>query len=408
MLLGQVLRTLLQAIYFVLIARSLGADGYGAFVGVCALVAILSPFVGLGRGDLLIKHVARNPENFSGYWGKALIVTLISGSILLIVALGVSSLFFPANIPSSLVFVVAVADLFFGRVLDITGQAFQAFHRLEKTALILIVPNVLRTVAIAVLSISVQAATPLQWGYLYLMTSGISALIGMWLVHHELGVPVFTLSGLKAELTEGLYFSVSLSATGIYNDIDKAMLTRFSTLDATGIYSAAYRIIDVSFTPIRSLLNATYASFFKHGEAGVRGSLGFARTLFPIAGGYGLISGLLLILAAPLLPYVLGAEYSDTASALRWLAPLPFMKAVHYFAADTLTGAGFQGIRTAIQVGLAFFNVGINLWLIPAYSWRGAAWASIVSDGLLALLMCLVLVHVIKKSRLSEKRDLIP
>jgi O-antigen/teichoic acid export membrane protein len=35
-------------------------------------------------------------------------------------------------------------------------------------------------------------------------------------------------------------------------------------------------------------------------------------------------------------------------------------------------------------VGVAIFNVLINLWLIPAYSWRGAAWSSIASDGLLA------------------------
>jgi hypothetical protein len=26
----------------------------------------------------------------------------------------------------------------------------------------------------------------------------------------------------------------------------------------------------------------------------------------------------------------------------------------------------------------------VNLWIIPLYSWRGAAWASVASDGLLA------------------------
>jgi hypothetical protein len=32
---------------------------------------------------------------------------------------------------------------------------------------------------------------------------------------------------------------------------------------------------------------------------------------------------------------------------------------------------------------VAAFNVLINLWIIPAYSWRGAAWSSIASDTLL-------------------------
>ena len=85
------------------------------------------------------------------------------------------------------------------------------------------------------------------------------------------------------------------------------------------------------------------------------------------------------------MPFVLGPEYSRAVEALRWLAILPLLKAMHYFLADTLTGAGYQAVRTCIQAGVGAFNILINLWLIPAYSWRGAAWASIASDGLLLI-----------------------
>ncbi len=40
----------------------------------------------------------------------------------------------------------------------------------------------------------------------------------------------------------------------------------------------------------------------------------------------------------------------------------------------------------------AVVNVSLNLWLIPLYSWRGAAWASVVTDGLLALLVWCVVI----------------
>ena len=63
---------------------------------------------------------------------------------------------------------------------------------------------------------------------------------------------------------------------------------------------------------------------------------------------------------------------------------------MHYFAADSLTGAGMQGIRTAVQVGIAILNVLLNLWLIPLYSWRGAAWSSLASDAMLAAGLWLV------------------
>jgi len=60
------------------------------------------------------------------------------------------------------------------------------------------------------------------------------------------------------------------------------------------------------------------------------------------------------------------------------------LKVVHTFLSDALSGAGNQGLRSLIQLGVAVFNVLINLWMIPAYSWRGAAWSSIASDALLA------------------------
>jgi O-antigen/teichoic acid export membrane protein len=136
---------------------------------------------------------------------------------------------------------------------------------------------------------------------------------------------------------------------------------------------------------VRSLSAAAYARFFQHGASGISGSLNFAKRILPIAGIYGLSAGIGLLLFAPVIPYVLGDEYAGAIEALRWLAPLLFLKAMHGFAADALTGAGFQGVRSAMQATIAVFNVLVNLWLIPLYSWRGAVWSSWASDGLLML-----------------------
>lgn len=398
MLLGQGVGMVVQALYFILIARSLRSQGYGAFIGVVSLVGILAPFAGLGTGNLLIKKVARDEDSFSRCWGNALLMVLISGIALLIVVLSISRVVFPAAVPFSLVFVIAVSDLFFSRVLGISEQAFQAFQRLDRTALVQAFPSVFKLIAIAGLIICVETPTVLQWGYLYLMSTVASTLIGVWLVNKELGAPIFTLAEMKAEIMEGFYFSVSHSARGVNNDIDKTMLARFSTLEATGTYGAAYRIMAVAFTPILSLLFAAYARFFQHGARGINGSLGFAKKIFPVAGGYGFVVGILLVIMSPLLPHILGVEYSDTANALRLLAPLPFLKAVQFFAGDALTGAGFQGLRSGLQVIVALFNFAINLWLIPSYGWHGAAWASIASDGLLAVLTCLFLVSLSRRT----------
>jgi O-antigen/teichoic acid export membrane protein len=92
-----------------------------------------------------------------------------------------------------------------------------------------------------------------------------------------------------------------------------------------------------------------------------------------------------LYLVAPVLPGILGDGYRDAIVAVRWLAILPLLKAIHYFGADALTGAGHQGYRTVVQVSIAVVNVALNLWLIPLHSWRGAAVATLVSDALMGV-----------------------
>ena len=165
------------------------------------------------------------------------------------------------------------------------------------------------------------------------------------------------------------------------------MLARMVTLDAAGIYAAAYRIIDVAFSPVRSMLFATFPRFFHHGSKGIEASSTYGQRLIRPAAFYSLAAAAAMLLGAPLLPHVLGPQFARTAEALRWLSLLPLLKSFHYFTADALTGAGFQGLRTLVQMSVAAFNVILNLWVIPAWGWRGAAWSSLASDSLLAVLM---------------------
>jgi O-antigen/teichoic acid export membrane protein len=94
---------------------------------------------------------------------------------------------------------------------------------------------------------------------------------------------------------------------------------------------------------------------------------------------------ILLCLSAPLLPIVLGSNYAQTAEALRWLALIPVLRSVHIFLADSLSGTGFQSLRSVIQVAIAVINIALNLIVLPKYGWLGASWTSLASDGLLLL-----------------------
>jgi O-antigen/teichoic acid export membrane protein len=382
---GQVLRAGVQAVYFVLIARALGSRDYGAYVGVLAVVAIAAPFASLGSGNLLIKHVARAPHTFARHWGTALATTLLAGTILLGLVTIIARFWLPASVSPRLVLAVGAADLLFVRLVEISAQAYQAHQRLSRTALLQLFPSCLRLLAATFLVAVTPASTALEWGTLYLVSAVVAAGVAVVLVNRELGKPELDVRHLGSELREGAFFSVSLSAQSSTNDIDKAMLARLATLEATGIYAAAYRLVDVAFVPVRSLLFAAYARFFQHGVQGVRATARFARRLLSLGACYGLFAAAALYLLAPALPAILGDEYREAIAAVRWLAVLPLLKAVHYFGADALTGAGYQGVRTMVLVSIAAINVFLNVWLIPLYSWRGAAVATVASDGLLGV-----------------------
>jgi len=383
MILGRGVGLVIQAAYFVEIARSLGATNYGAFVSVVALVGIVWPFASVGGNNLLIKNVARDKSSFPIYWGRAFTTTLAFGSLLILAVLLASRFLLPHQIPLLLVLLVAASDILALNILTVASQAFQAFERLGWTAVLSVLMNAARLTAAVVLIAAVPHPTALQWGYSYFSSSVFVACVSSFIVWKKLGAPNFNWRRPPAELREGFWFSTAQSAQTIYNDIDKTMLARFGTLDATGIYGAAYRLIDVSFVPVSALLYSAYPNFFRAGADGIASSLRYAKPLIARAVGYASIVCAAILLCAGVVPFVLGSEYSRAVEALRWLAVLPLLKAMHYFLADTLTGAGYQAVRTCIQAGVGAFNILINLWLIPAYSWRGAAWASIASDGLL-------------------------
>jgi O-antigen/teichoic acid export membrane protein len=408
MMVGQGFKLVVQALYFVIIARSLGAQNYGAFVGVVGLVGILVPFATMGSGFLLIKNVARDKTQFRKSFGSALSTTTMSAAFSFAVVLGITHFLFPAAIPVGLIMMVAVADLFFTSIATICAQAFLAFERLKGTAVITVLQSVLRLAAAAILTTVKRNPTALDWGEFYLLSTSMVALTAFILVLARLGAPAFSFAHKIAEIREGFYFSATQSAETIYNDIDKSMLARLSTLEATGIYGAAYRLIDVSFAPVTSVLAAAFPNFFRIGADGIPATLRYVRPLILRALAYGTVVAVVFLAGAGVVPRVLGSEYRSTAEALRWLAVLPLLKAVYRFLADTLTGAGYQALRTAICAGVAVFNVGINMWIIPAYSWRGAAWSSIASD---ALLLCAfgtaVFVLVRRSQHLASRAKLV-
>jgi len=241
MVLGQGLRLGISVLYFTVIARSLGTQNYGAFVAVVSLVAIVFPFGALGSGILLIKNVSRDQSLFGVYWCRGLLTTTVASSALLLVTVALARFILPTEIPFLLVLLVSASDLIGMSLIWIAGQAFQAFERLNWTAIIHVLISATRLIGALIVVQIHPHPTALQWGCFYSCSTATVVIASLALVTVKLGLPHFAWPRSKAELREGFYFSASLCAQTVYNDIDKTMLASLSTLEATGIYGAAYQ-----------------------------------------------------------------------------------------------------------------------------------------------------------------------
>lgn len=385
MTLGFAGRTGVQVVYFIILARILKPEAYGVYAGSLALVYALMPFVSWGTGNILIKQVSRYPKCFEEYWGMALNVTLISAVLMLIVSVLIGALLLSLNIAWSLVLPIAIGSFFGDNVALLSGQAFQAHQRLSRTSIITVIMACFRLASVLILLILPISKSSENWAVLFMVSGLLPAVAGLILVKRELGWGPLSLKPMFGKWREGFYFAIGLSSQGTYNDIDKTLLVRLASGAAAGVYSAAYRMMDCAFIPVLAMIYAGYPRFFQEGDKGIKKASKYAFRLLPWAAGWGLLAGLALPLLALLVPLILGMEYAETSRVLLWLAPIPLFRAFHNLAADMLTGSGFQGLRSGVQIGIAFLNLGLNLWLIPNYGWLGAAWSSLVSDGLLVV-----------------------
>ena len=379
---------LFQALYFLLMGRMLGAREYGAFVGVVALINVLSQFSSLGMEMVLLRTIARDRAAFATTWSRALTVSAAGFVVLLLAVVAYGHFFLPPSLRQLLPY-LALSDALFGKLTQLASRALQGADLARWSAKLLALTNAARAGAAALLFLwaagSHAHVSVLLWVRLYAVASLLVALVSLVLVTRRLGRPRWA-PVRRAHLLEGLSFSFSSSAISVYNDIDKTLLVSHGMLAAAGIYSAAYRVVDVISTPIISLFAAASPRLFRQGaRQGPSGASRGARDLLRWAVPFGLVAAPLLALAAPALPRLFGHSFAASTTALRWLCLLPLLRGLHYAWGTAITACTSQWLRTAAQAGAALLNLGLNLWLIPRWGWQGAAAASLVTDGSLAL-----------------------
>lgn len=402
---AQIFRLVTQTLYFVLIARGLGAVDFGKVTALISVFTALLPLTLMGCHILAIRVLARHPERRRAIWGLGLLVTVGLGTlaslILALVAPGLLGFAFPRLA----LFLFAAGELVLFGIMVLVNGILQGSERLDRIARAL--------AGLALARLVVMAATQLVWGLDPLRFS-LAYFVGtlipvVWILAawvRPWGRPALPagLAEASRSLRDGLTFSLSSVGRGLLLGFDKMMLPGMAGLPAAAQYGAGFRILSVAYLPLQALLTALYPRFFRRGGESFTAGLGVWRRAAPLAITYGAGAALLMWLLAPLVLPLLGDEYAAAPAALRALAWLIILQALYAPLGDALSGADHIVYRSAAILGAAGVNLGLNLWLIPRHGWRGAVVAAYVSHGLLLLLYALR-AWVLARSERREAAD---
>lgn len=393
--------TIGRSLTFFLLAISLGTEVFGRYVAVLGLTQLLFPVSRLGIAHLMVRSISRG-ERFSPQWSKVVTVNVLGGLVGSVLSVLLSQVLFDVSVVTALL--IGLAQLI-GLGIQQAGSMAAAAHGRSEIGLIINgVSTMLRIGAILSFFYLVSDQTVDVWARFMVATMLASGLATVVIVGRMLDARLrFQLPTIE-DVSLGSGFVFVESANTAQADIDKVVLGGFGLDTDTGVYAAAYRVSDIANLPLGALVRASYSEFYRRGSNTVTEAAKYARKLTTVSVTYGLCAGIALWLAAPLLEFLMGEDFEDSVTALRWIAAVPAIRASQLFPANVLTGTDRQWIRARLMAATAVLNLTANIVLVPEYGWRGAAVSTLVAESVFSLALWTAVNRAVRAER-AESPD---
>jgi O-antigen/teichoic acid export membrane protein len=395
MLIGRIIGFLFQALYFVLLARLLDVSQYGVFAGAFALVSTITPYSALGASMLFMRYLASDHSEAAKYWGNSIITTL-GFTLVAVLLVGLLSVRHGMLNHSGIILLLLVANCLFLQIATLGSMLTFALGDARSSAWMSLSANFFRLLVLLIMWFKMGRADAFQWSIGLLAGSAVAAGAVSYQIRRMIGATRYDLSLLRQRALEGLGFSFAGTTDAVNNDLDKIMLSHYGMNVQDGFYTLAYRIIDFATSPIVALNNAVMQRHFVLNRSSVPAIRSLVFKSLAVSAFFGIAIAIALRIVSPLLPLIAGRDFSGAIQVLRFLCWLPLIRSVHQMCGSAVTGAGHQNWRTSAQCAVALLNLGLNWAWIPHLGWVGAAWATLASDGSLALLNTLLLLLLLK------------
>ena len=390
-----------------LVVRRFGPEMFGEYSYILSFVMYFGFLSDGGLGRYLIRDAAAaRPGNerypgeqvFSQVMGLRIALAVLWYVLMLVLALATG-----AGGGRLLGIAIAGGTLFTGAISGPFASMFFAREQMRAASLSAVTGSLANAAALAVvlaLGGSVIAALTA------VTLAGIAPVVVLvWMWRRQLPIPRPRMA--RRPWLEALRRSFPYLVLGVvglvYFRIDAMLLTWLQGPAATGLYVAAYRLLDAVTDLPGVVVAALFPAFARghlHNRADLRRSYQRIGALLTLGGL--LAGGALFLTAGPLMRLLYGMDFAESAAVLRLLAVAVAL--IFADTANTLVLYSRPELRNVVWLSLVTTaaNLVLNLVLIPRYSSQGAAVATIASTVLSLAIFTPVVLRYLRSEPASS------
>jgi len=369
------------------IARYLGPEQFGLLNFTAALIGLFGALAAMGLQGIVVRDIVQNPACREDTLGSAALLQLLGGAAAYTLLLATVFYLRPQDVLSQLVAAILGAVVLL-KAFEVAGYWFESQVQSKYTVWVQNAAFLIFAGIKAVLILTGASLISFAWA---MLAEAFVVALAMTLALNRFGPP---LSSLRisyrrccALLKAGWPLMLSSIAVMIYMKIDQIMIGQMLGNDAVGIYSAAARISEIWYfiaTAVAASVLPAILEAKKNNEAQYRQRL---QALFDLMTWIAIIVALpVTFFATPLVTMLFGADYSEAGGVLAihvWATVFVFLGVAggNWFLAENQQLISLQ--RTALGAAV---NVLLNIVLIPMLGVVGAAWATLISYAVAAML----------------------
>jgi len=366
---------------FILLGRNLGDDGYGAYLGLFGITGPLSGLAWAGVGLAALQQLLRDERDPLEVTRRMLGQGLLTAVLVLPLAFIIGLLTVRSLAFVDIVFIV-VSELLAVNVLMISAFILQGVEGIPSASRLrmMVVGTRLFTV-LALFSLDALSVRAIG-----IMNTALFALLTLWVIMVRLpkaGIETWPGRPSRDDSKLALTFAIPMIGSNIQLDGDKTVLNAYGMEATAGVYGAAFRVVNMAFTPIRALQAAAHNRLLPKATATTGLQMKRTRTFALINLAAILPICVVLWFGVSLFEPLLGEDFETSASIARWLLLFLPLKAVSSVPTTGLLGLGKAVTRAKINLFAGAVSLVLYIVLIPPFSWGGAVAGTIIGELLI-------------------------